>query len=74
MLLSRLFSEQKVPLEVAAVESKLAAILDAEIPKLKKRQQEVLDIIAKEEAEQHAKLTSENICQEKFSSTVCECD
>lgn len=70
MLMSRLFEENKVAKDPEAYAKALPKILVDEVPKLEKRQREVLATIATEEAEQNKKLTSENMFTEKFSKTV----
>ena len=70
MLIARLISESKVDPAVQAYIENLPRILVNELPRLEKRQQELLDNIAKEEKEQNKKLTSENICREGFNKTI----
>lgn len=70
MLISRLCDDNKLPVEVAAFQAKMPAILLAEIPKLNARQTEVSASMTKEELEQNKKITSDNIFTEKFSKTA----
>ncbi|KAI3637450.1 hypothetical protein MIR68_004099 [Amoeboaphelidium protococcarum] len=70
MLVSRLLDEGKVERKTNVVIEQLPRILTAELPKLDKRQKELLEKIATEEKEQNKKLTSENIGHEGFSKTI----
>ena len=71
MLMSRLLDENKLDRnQTDAVVKALPDVVETELPKLDKRQAELLKNIAKEEHEQNKKLTSENIGHEGFSKTI----
>jgi cell division cycle protein 37 len=70
MLLSRLFEEKKLAVSSESFEQKLRQMLVDEIPKLNKRQEEVVKTISVEETERDKKITSENMFTETFSKTV----